>query len=256
MMVISKILQLDYVNVYISKMSQKKSYNGKHPQLLDFREVVGEHLYSKVLESCRNESHAQKVTGILLECGKEEAFRLLEDKDFLGSRIRLAENTLKECGSYINGNELVKALPASEILPLSVADKLFEKVSEIEPALSCQITGMLLEAESVEVEMMLQNSNILKQAVSQALLSLSATESEVAEEVSDNESDECSVSEDSIGDQLFEAVENIYPDPDTASKITGMLMESGSLGLDQLLQDKQNLTTRIHLAYKALQLKD
>ncbi|XP_033727530.1 uncharacterized protein LOC117316855 [Pecten maximus] len=237
-------------------MSQKNMDNMKHPKLLDFREVLGEHLYSKVLEYCRNECHAQKITGILLECGKEDAFRLLEDKDFLGTRIRLAEETLKECGSYIEENELVKALPASEILPISVADSLFEKVSQLEPALPCQITGMLLEAESVEVEMMLHDPEVLRQAVEQALMSLSAREPEAVEEVSDNFSDEGSDTEDSIGDQLFEAVENIYPDSDIASKITGMLMESGSLSLEQLLKDRQNLTARIHQGYTALQLKD
>lgn len=233
-------------------MSQKIKDNGKHPKLLDFREVLGEHLYIKVLECCRNECHAQKITGILLECGKEDAFRLLEDPDFLGTRISLAEKTLKECGTYIEENELVKALPASEILPLSVSDKLFEKVRQLEPALACQITGMLLEAESVEVELMLQDPKVLKQAVEQALMSLSATESEAVDEESESDDD----TEHSIGDQLFEAVENVYPDPDTASKITGMLMESGDLSLDHLLEDRNHLTARIHKAYQTLQLMD
>ncbi|XP_021361507.1 uncharacterized protein LOC110455622 [Mizuhopecten yessoensis] len=201
-------------------MAQTKTENVSHPMLLDFNEVLGEHLYSKVLESCRCEYLAQKITGILLECGKEEAFHLLEDKHFLGTRIHLAKETLKESGSYIVENESVKALPASEILPTAVSDKLFEKVSQLEPTLSSQITGMLLETESVEVELMLHNAQFLKQAVEQAVQSLTAAEAEAAEEVSDNDSDEGSDSEESVGDQLFEAVENIYPDPDIASKIT------------------------------------
>lgn len=85
---------------------------------------------------------------------------------------------------------------------------------------------MLLEAESVQVEALLTCPQDLKQAVEQARQTLCAAES--GEDGSDDEELEgCNLdadSEESVGDRLFEAVENIYPDPDTASRITGMLL--------------------------------
>ena len=62
--------------------------------LLDTKQVLGEHLFSKVTEV--HPGKAERITGMLLEAENEDIMKMLEDDSLLRRRIEGALRVIEE----------------------------------------------------------------------------------------------------------------------------------------------------------------
>lgn len=66
------------------------------PRVYELSEVLGEHLYVKISEVCQDLTleEISKITGILLECPKNDILWMLENVDALQNRVDAARKSL------------------------------------------------------------------------------------------------------------------------------------------------------------------
>ena len=126
----------------------------------------------------------------------------------------------------------------------SVGGILFEKVKAIQEDNPEKITGMLLEMPEKEIEIVLQDDSVLKERIDEAVKTLAFQGS--------NGNSLVMKRKQSLGDTIYPKVEAIYPEVDTAEKITGMLLELEVEDLENLIQNEQGLLEQIHKAANVL----
>ncbi|XP_071482393.1 uncharacterized protein [Diadema antillarum] len=192
-------------------------------QLLDTKQVLGEHLFSKVTEL--HPEKADRITGMLLEAENEDIMKMLEDDSLLRRRIEGALRVMQEqdniCGG---GGDREK-----------YGEELYSLISEIEPIQCAKITGMLLELDVPLIRHLLSSPPDLRGAVQKAMATLRADGGQREE----------------LGEKLYRIVAGRY-DADSAAKITGMLLEMQDAQLTRTMQDPSLLEDKIRLAEEAL----
>lgn len=228
------------------------------PRVYELSEVLGEHLYVKISEVCQDLKleEISKITGILLECPKNDILWMLENVDALQNRVDAARkslNTLDQNGFGHRSTELDNhasdtsvtldtaerevttrtkqqnyVITQQDKCDENLADILYQKVVHIEPVMGPKITGMLLELEEGTIKDLISNSDNLLKAVHKA------------KSVCDK------YSHDEIGDVIFGIVHMYYPDH--AAKISGMLLEMDTDILVKLLDDQPTLLKKIDQA--------
>nr|XP_054769378.1 uncharacterized protein LOC129277192 [Lytechinus pictus] len=189
-------------------------------QLLDTKQVLGEHLFAKVSEL--HDGKTDRITGMLLEATNEDVMRMLEDAAFLKRRIEGALRVIEEEDKSIGGKE-------------QIGEELYSHISKIEPIQCAKVTGMLLELDVKVIRRLLASPSELRLAVQKSLNSLKADGS-------------C---RDQIGEHIYGLVASDYT-ADSAAKITGMLLEMPDTQLQQMMEDETLLKEKIRLALDAL----
>ncbi|XP_013402728.1 uncharacterized protein LOC106168265 [Lingula anatina] len=205
-------------------------------------EVLAEHLYAKVRLLCP--AYAEKVTGMLVESGREGLLLMLNDDAVLQDRIVTALNTIEDYRSDSSCHGEQEPCPKeSDQDRDAVGEVLFEKVAEIEPELSAQITGMLLELDVHTLEKLIESSQELTIAVDKA-------KSEYLRHCN-GEMNSATKTREELGEELFELVVSRHPEK--AAKLTGMLLEMPLEELQRVLEESSKLDKAVDLAVKALQ---
>lgn len=136
------------------------------------KEILGEHLHHKVSfilrtifpnsrESYENIQTVSKITGMLLERSEEWLKHLLADND------KLLEDVTQSL-QCLEVNFLSSQPPSNDDL----GDILYERVLEIDSNAAAQITGMLLEMDTVGLINLLSDDAMLLPAVAKATAAL------------------------------------------------------------------------------------
>ncbi|XP_078082707.1 uncharacterized protein LOC144502524 isoform X2 [Mustelus asterias] len=214
----------------------------------DSTDSLGDQLYDLV--DTHNTGHSEKITGMLLEMGRNEVKKLVSDLQLLEERIQLAQEVLEL--KTPDERKMSNSSDCDDVKE-KLGEKIFEQVEKIDPQNCACITGMLLEIDPSAIQMLLTDRLALQAAVekAQAVLSQSATpNSRLAND--DDESDLDSETE-KIGEELYCYVSNTKYS-EHASRITGMLLEMPHNRLAELLKSPEELNEKIKIA--ALALKD
>ncbi|KAJ7986785.1 hypothetical protein DPEC_G00331980 [Dallia pectoralis] len=127
---------------------------------------LGEQLFELV--DTYNTGHTQKITGMLLEQHKETVQHLLSEPTLLEEQLNLALKTLHELG--VDETDVSDSSDADDTEKLG--EKLFLLVQEMDAAHANDITGMLLEMDTVALRQMLSNHTMLEGAVKKAQAAL------------------------------------------------------------------------------------
>ncbi|KAL8575714.1 hypothetical protein ACOMHN_055903 [Nucella lapillus] len=225
------------------------------PQPVPLQEVLGEHLYAKVQE-LQGDLHATldlpRLTGVLLELGHTQVWRLLQDRDLLQQAV---------C-------RVIEHVPAVILPPSthrsascgvqegSVEDQLYQLVWRLEPHLAHHLTGMLLELSPSQVKCLLQSETQLTQAVRHAKtaylthhlppLPLPLTHPPQDGGSGGEEEEE----EEEMGERVYAEAEILYPG--CAAKLTGMVLDMGRERVGVLLEDHAQLQSALDLAFSCL----
>ncbi|KAK6194734.1 hypothetical protein SNE40_000308 [Patella caerulea] len=208
--------------------------------IVTLKDALGINLYSKVREI--TSTNASKITGMLLECKKEQILRMLENKDVLKSYVETAQETLKSSCDKDDNNGIKddtddnKSTSSNE----SMAEELYDKINNIVDSdlMAAKITGMLLDLDSSKQNELITSEKELKLAVERARTVLL-----------DSKSEELNPQED-IADEIYTHVEKKYPE--LAPQITGMLLELDTDILKNLLTTTKELDNRIEEAFNVL----
>ena len=67
---------------------------GDYDHLPDAKQILGEHLYTRVEEL--HPEQAARITGVLLEAGNQEVMRMLKDEELLKRRVEGAKRVIDE----------------------------------------------------------------------------------------------------------------------------------------------------------------
>ncbi|XP_010862858.1 uncharacterized protein LOC105006173 isoform X1 [Esox lucius] len=150
------------------QLPQDPSNNGiskKDDEASASSDSLGEQLF-ELVDTC-NTGHTQKITGMLLEQHKETVQHLLSEPSLLEEQVNLALKTL-ELG--VDETDLSDLSDADDIERLG--EKLFLLVKEKDAARANDITGMLLEMDTVALRQMLSDHIMLEGAVKKAQAAL------------------------------------------------------------------------------------
>ncbi|XP_043914646.1 uncharacterized protein LOC122790988 [Protopterus annectens] len=215
----------------------------------DSMETLGEELYDLV--DVYKTGHSEKITGMLLELGKEQVKQLLVDPHQLERCIHTALKTLQQA----EAPEKQKTLNLdSKNIKEKLAEKLFTEVENIDANNSATITGMLLEMESSFLHTIINDKKAIEDAVTRAQAAL--TESPVPQQSSssqrmDEDSDMDSETE-MLGEDLYNFISSTQY-TDHAEKIAGILLEMPHSILRKLLTSPEELKEKIKCAAKVLE---
>ncbi|KAL1117354.1 hypothetical protein AAG570_004680, partial [Ranatra chinensis] len=116
--------------------------------------------------------------------------------------------------------------------------QLFLEVSLCETELCAQITGMLLELDTATIKLLLDNQDLLQEAVEKAKNEFIAYINLKKEK-------------EELGEEIYERVCE-YHDASTAGRLTGMLLELDTVWLRRLLKDPDAMRNKIEVAFEAL----
>ncbi|XP_066294814.1 uncharacterized protein [Branchiostoma lanceolatum] len=207
------------------------------------KEEIGEQLLEKVRRLCPTQSN--KVTGMLLELPTDTLLKLLKEEGQLQAAVVKAQGTLQQ--GEARETERVHCQDQVPVVDRCVAlrEHLHAVVCTVNSENAGKITEELLELEETEVFKLLQDRELLKTAVQEALNRIQGQSSK-----SGTDTSECVEKED-LGNILYEKVEELQPD--LCAKVTGMLLELPEDTLQTLLADKQALQTAVHRAVNAVQ---
>ena len=207
------------------------------------KQAVGEKIYS-LIEKCYP-CDAAILTGILLEMDIQSLEQLLNDKDLLEQKVEEALAVLQNTSEVSQNSQSVsgsKEHPDKAV----IGEKLFELVSAFNSEQADKITGMLLEMDLQDLEVIVQNQAALEDKINEASMALNshlnhAETKTLAEENSDKKL---------YGEQLYCSISEWYPEQ--ADKITGMLLELDVSTLKLLIEDSVALKDKALQAASAL----
>ncbi|XP_055896776.1 uncharacterized protein LOC106063235 [Biomphalaria glabrata] len=245
------------------------------------KDVLGEHLFYKVEESLSTyfanyevlpdgqSSPAEKITGMLLERSIKDVNHMLTDQMFLLDNIHEALVFLIEdkLSDKLLQQKSSKSLSCDEL-----GEILYFKVRKLEGNNASCITGMLLDQDISSLVSLLQDDNLLKMAVNKAKESLNSHEPSRLADTNvvdkDNIAFQCPVSnnidcpvcsqydvkncKESLGLHIFNEVIKVHPDINTASKLTGMILEMDQSSLRNIFSKKHLIQCVIDKAFKTL----
>uniref|UniRef100_V9KYV4 PABC domain-containing protein n=1 Tax=Callorhinchus milii TaxID=7868 RepID=V9KYV4_CALMI len=214
----------------------------------DSTDSLGDQLYDLV--DIHNTGHSEKITGMLLELGREEVKRLVCDEQLLKQQIDIAwravEQVLPDNGPTSEYSEFVD-------MKESLGEKIFVEVEKIDRQNCANITGMLLEMKASTVQQLLTDRLALQTAVEQAQTALlnSATCVPPGLLTRDDGSEPDSETE-RLGEELYSYINNTEYS-EHSSKITGMLLEMPRDSLTELLKSPEQLNEKIQMAARVLE---
>ncbi|XP_060697038.1 uncharacterized protein LOC132825675 isoform X1 [Hemiscyllium ocellatum] len=213
----------------------------------DSTDSLGDQLYDLV--DVHNTGHSEKITGMLLEMGRKEVKKLVNDLDLLEQKIHIAQEALEL--KMPNERKMSNNSDFDDVRE-NLGEKIFEQVEKIDPQNCAYITGMLLELEPSAIQVLLTDRLALHAAVqkAQAVLSQSATQN--PELVNSEDGSDLDSETEQIGEELYCYI-NKTKYSEHASRITGMLLEIPHNHLTELLKSPEELNEKIKTAASALE---
>ncbi|XP_051893400.1 uncharacterized protein LOC127582268 [Pristis pectinata] len=213
----------------------------------DSTDSLGDQLYDLV--DVHGTGHSEKITGMLLELGRNEVKKLVSDPQLLEQKIHVAQEALEQ--------ELLRETGASDLdcdnVKERLGEKIFERVEKIDPENCAYITGMLLELDPSAIRMLLTDSSALKGAVqrAQAALPQAAAHRSSDPDPNNEEGSDLDSETENLGEELYCYI-NSTKYSQHSSKITGMLLEMPHASLVELLKSPEQLNEKIQVAAAAL----
>lgn len=129
-----------------------------------------------------------------------------------------------------------------------LGEELYSRICTQHQDIAGKLTGMLLELPCTVLLQLLQDDNMLTEAVEKAIKALQ--EANEPSKVKLNNEDNVSTSSDSLGEQLFELVDLF--NTGNSQKITGMLLEQHKAVVMSLISDQKLLEEQVNQAQEAL----
>ncbi|XP_069745528.1 uncharacterized protein [Narcine bancroftii] len=214
----------------------------------DSTDSLGDQLYDLV--DLHNTGHSEKITGMLLEVGRDEIKKLVSNPELLEQNVNVAQRALEQ--------ELPHETSTSDLdfndVKERLGEKIFEQVENIDPQNCTCITGMLLELDPSAIEMLLSDSFALKGAVerAQAALPRGAVGRYLDSDLNNEDGSDLDNETETLGEELYCYINNTKYSQHS-SQITGMLLEMPNNNLVQLLKSPKQLDEKIQVAAAALE---
>lgn len=144
-------------NILRLKINEVLSHlnNCNQNEIKDDTMSVEDLLYDKVKSI--DDENCSKITGMILELGKDNLETLLQDKSTLDMAVKKAKEAIDISDKDMIGEEV------------------FQETEKIYPEFADKITGMLLELETGRLRKLLEDKQLLKQCIDKAYLALSGT---------------------------------------------------------------------------------
>ena len=207
------------------------------------KQALGEIIYS-LIEN-QDPDNAEKLTGILLEMDFQSLENLIKDADLLESKIREVLWALQNTSEPMQ-NGRIEVVPKQHCDKLVIGEELYGLVSVLNTEHAEKITGMLLEIDTEQLEVIVKDQVALEEKVNQALKALNnQIEKPETASLAEQESEKTL-----LGEKLYYIISEWYPDQ--AGKITGMLLELDITTLNLLLKDSAALKEKASHAAKTL----
>lgn len=130
-----------------------------------------------------------------------------------------------------------------------LGEELYSRICTQHQEIAGKLTGMLLELPCTVLVQLLQDDNMLTEAVEKAIKALQEANEPSKVKLKNNE-DNISTSSDSLGEQLFELVDLF--NTGNSQKITGMLLEQHKAAVVSLISDQKLLEEQVNQAQEAL----
>lgn len=143
------LLQLK-INEVLSHMN-----NCNQNEIKDDTASVEDLLYDKVKSI--DDENCSKITGMILELGKDNVETLLQDKSKLDMAVKKAKAAID-----INDKDMI-------------GEEVFQETEKIYPEFADKITGMLLELETGRLRQLLEDKQLLKHCIDKAYVAISGT---------------------------------------------------------------------------------
>ena len=198
---------------------------------LESKQALGEKIYSLI--EGRHPNDAEKLTGILLEMDYQSLEQLIKDPDLFENKVEDALSVLKN-----NTEEMEAGQSQSELTVLrqaqdrtSIGEELYDLVYALNSNQADKITGMLLEMDLPDLDMLVKQPAALEEKVNHALMALNSQVNKHETASSKAEQEDKTL----LGEQLYYLISEWYPDQ--VDKITGMLLELDVTTLNLLVTD-------------------
>jgi len=222
---------MESCNSYTSEISAVD-----HGNLLGSKQAFGEKIYSLIEGQHPND--AEQLTGILLEMDDESLEHLIKDADLLEKKVEhvlsvLQNNTMEQRENRQSQSESVVLRQALD--KTSIGEELYELVYAINSNQADKITGMLLEMDLPDLQMLIKHQAALEEKVYQATMALNSQINKDETASSKAEQEDKAL----LGEQLYYLISEWYPDQ--VDKITGMLLELDVTTLNVLVTDSAAL---------------
>lgn len=207
------------------------------------KQALGEKIYSLIEKYYPCD--ADILTGIVLEMDIQSLEELVNDKELLEQKVKEALAVLRNT-SEVSPNSQSVSRSKEHSDKAVIGEKLFELVSAFNSEQADKITGMLLEMDLQDLEVIVQNQAALEDKINEASMALNshlnhAETKTLAEENPDKKL---------YGEQLYCSISEWYPAQ--ADKITGMLLELDVSTLKLLIEDSVALKDKAMQAANAL----
>ena len=188
---------------------------------------------------------AEKLTGILLEMDIQSLELMIKDSNLLEQKLGEIISLLENDSGQIKNSQTETAQRQCQD-KTSIGEELYSLVSELGCDQADKITGMLLEMDTYDLEVILRDQEVLKEKVNQALWALN-NQSDVSETISPSTEQEDKAV---YGEQLYYKICEWFPE--NADKISGMLLEMNIATLEMLLNDSAALQEKAAYAARIL----
>lgn len=209
--------------------------------------ALGETLFSLV--ESKHPTDAERLTGILLEMDAQSVKHLIEDTKLLENKIEEILKCLQGINNITepNDNKERESDLKIDCDKTIIGEELHNLVCGLNTEHADKITGMLLEMDLQDLEVIVKDHVALKEKVTLALETLNKEEKEakITTSFADEEQDKTL-----LGEKLYYIISEWYPD--NVDKITGMLLELDVSALVMLLEDSEELKSRALLAANVL----
>ncbi|XP_031558605.1 uncharacterized protein LOC116295046 isoform X1 [Actinia tenebrosa] len=226
------------------------NFVGRDEQPNSEKDIIELRIY-EIVEKLYPE-HCEKITGMLLEVDENELKELLENQEELSNRIERAAMVVRQTST-------VTLVPTHDI-----GNKVYGTVQQLYPVFARQITGMLLELGEGRLVELLDNKDQFIEHIHKAAAVTMETEvnkkatrkdkntptqkqdNDISKAVSLEEEQE----KEQLACQIFLKVVNQHPN--TADRITGMLLEMDIPNLREINNDNEILMEKVSQAVQAL----
>ena len=220
-------------------MESDNSYVSEIPGVdhgnLESKQALGEKIYSLIEGQHPND--AEKLTGILLEMDDKSLEHLIKDADLLEKKVEHVLSVLQSNTEQVkNGQSQSESAALRQVQDkTSIGEELYELVYAINSNQADKITGMLLEMDLPDLEMLIKHQAALEEKVNQASMALNSQINKHETTSSKAEQEDKAL----LGEQLYYLISEWYPDQ--VDKITGMLLELDETTLNLLVTDSAAL---------------
>lgn len=207
------------------------------------KQALGEKIYSLIEKYYPSDTDT--LTGILLEMDIQSLEQLVNDKDLLEQKVEEAWAVLQNTSEVSQNSQSVSGSKEHRDKAV-IGEKLFELVSAFNSEQADKITGMFLEMDLQDLEVIVQNQAVLEDKINEASVALNnhLNPTETKTLPKDNPDKKL------YGEQLYCSISEWYPEQ--ADKITGMLLELDVSTLKLLIEDSVALKEKALQAASAL----